>query len=280
VRAWFLSVFVCAVAAALAPAAMADTITSSNWAGYAVHRTGVSFQTVTGTWRQPTAHCTPGAQTYAAFWVGLGGYALHSPALEQTGTEVDCSASGKVVSSAWYELVPAPSKAVKLTVRPGDLMRATVSIEGYRVDIRLADLSRHRQFHKVFTAQTVDVSSAEWIVEAPSQCITIDSCQTLPLAAFAPTTFVSAAAKTTTGQAGPISDPAWRFTQITLTPGGHRYSTYTGTGPAAAAAAPSTLLSSGSSFAVDYALAAAVVSPDFASRDALARAGALYHLGR
>src|SRR5262245_58612525 len=59
--------------------AAADT--SSNWAGYAV--TGpsstnpVTFTSVTGTWKQPTATCTAAdGASAAAIWVGLGGYDL------------------------------------------------------------------------------------------------------------------------------------------------------------------------------------------------------------
>src|SRR6185437_11873695 len=92
---------IAAVVAVTAPAALADATHRSNWAGYAVHKHGVSFCTVTGSSRQPNAKCTPGVQTYSAFWVGLGGFSLSAPALEQTGTEVDCSISGKVVSTAW-----------------------------------------------------------------------------------------------------------------------------------------------------------------------------------
>ena len=36
-------------------AALADTETSSIWAGYAAHKTGVKFRKVTGTWREPKA---------------------------------------------------------------------------------------------------------------------------------------------------------------------------------------------------------------------------------
>src|SRR5205085_7327627 len=103
-----------------APRALADNVQSSNWAGYAIHRGGVKFKRVTGTWRQPKATCTPGHATYSSVWVGLGGYSASAKALEQIGGEVDCSARGKVISSAWYELVPAPSRRIRLKVRPGD----------------------------------------------------------------------------------------------------------------------------------------------------------------
>ena len=269
---------IAAACAVTAPAALADSTNSSNWAGYAVHKPGVSFHTVSGTWRQPDAKCTPGAQSYSAFWVGLGGFSLNAPALEQTGTEVDCSISGKVVSTAWYELVPAASVPIRLTVHPGDLMRARVTVTGRQVVISLDDVTRHTGFKKTLNANVIDVSSAEWIAEAPSQCVSIDSCQTLPLADFAPTKFDSATVKSSTGHSGSISDRTWGWTKINLTPGGRRYAAYNGSGPAAGAASTSSLISGGRSFSVNWALASAQGNPFNQDRRAALRAGgALYH---
>ncbi len=62
------------LAAATAAPADADTTSSSNWSGYAVHRAGTSFNRVLGAWVQPAPHCQRGTQTYSAAWVGLGGY--------------------------------------------------------------------------------------------------------------------------------------------------------------------------------------------------------------
>lgn len=269
---------IAAACAVTAPAALADSTNSSNWAGYAVHKPGVSFHTVSGTWRQPDANCTPGAQSYSAFWVGLGGFSLNAPALEQTGTEVDCSISGKVVSTAWYELVPEASVPIRLTVHPGDLMRARVTVTGRQVVISLDDVTRHTGFKKILNANVIDVSSAEWIAEAPSQCVSIDACQTLPLADFAPTKFDSATVKSSTGHSGSISDRTWGWTKINLTPGGRRYAAYNGSGPAAGAASTSSLISGGRSFSVNWALASAQGNPFNQDRRAALRAGsALYH---
>src|SRR5438309_2124125 len=111
-----------------APAALADSTQSTNWAGYAVHGGGVSYRSVEGTWTEPSASCVRGASTYSSYWVGIGGYSATSQALEQIGTEVDCSAGGGMSSTAWYEMVPAPSTPVRLGVRPGDVMQASVTI--------------------------------------------------------------------------------------------------------------------------------------------------------
>src|SRR5437763_15356790 len=81
--------------AATAPAALADTVTSSNWSGYAAHKRGVKFDQVSATWTQPAPVCTNGEPTYSSFWVGLGGFSASSNAVEQIGTELDCTAAGQ-----------------------------------------------------------------------------------------------------------------------------------------------------------------------------------------
>src|SRR6059058_5121007 len=144
VRAWFLRAVVAAWLLVAAPVALADVSNSTNWAGYAVHRHGVSFQDVTGTWRQPALACQTGRQTFSSFWVGLGGYNPRSRALEQTGTEADCTRRGTVRTFAWFELVPRPSVRIRLNVPPGDLIQAGVAVAGHRVRISLRDLTRHR----------------------------------------------------------------------------------------------------------------------------------------
>jgi Peptidase A4 family len=243
-----------AVACALAGAssALADSNYSANWAGYAVHRSGVKFTKVSGSWTQPSANCPRGNKSYSASWVGLGGYAVGARALEQIGTEVDCTASGGVVSDAWYELVPAASRPIRMRVRPGDKLSASVSVSGNAVVVKLDDTTAHHSFQKTLHTSTIDVSSAEWIEEAPSECTTIDSCQTLPLADFGSVNFGSASAQATTGAHGSISNSNWGRTRITLVPGGRQYIVYHGVGIPAGAAMPSNLEDHGSAFRVRF----------------------------
>jgi hypothetical protein len=233
-----------------APAlAAADTSTSSNWSGYAVHRGGVHFKHIAATWRQPSATCQPGNPTYSAIWVGLGGFNLSSNALEQIGTEVDCSRSGRIVSSAWYELVPAASRNIRLAVRPGDLMQASVAVSGRRVTLTLNNRTRHKRFVRTVVASSLDVSSADWIVEAPSECTSSSQCDTLPLADFGTVGFTGANATTAAGRMGRLSSRMWNLTKISLAPGGRRYASL---GPMVAAM-PSALTSAGSAFSVEFA---------------------------
>ena len=199
------------------------TSPSANWAGYAVHRSGESFTQVVGTWREPTRDLSPRArQTFSSYWVGLGGFSTTSRALEQTGTEVDCTSAGKVRAFAWFELVPAASVRVPLKVPPGDLIQGAVAVTGRQVHVSLQDLTRHTVFSRVLHARVLDVTSAEWIVEAPSACLGDGRCVTLPLADFGQATFNDSMVQPAGGRLGPISDADWRTTRIRLTPTAQR----------------------------------------------------------
>jgi hypothetical protein len=265
---------------AAAPAALADSSQSSNWAGYAVHHTGVNFTKVVGEWVQPTATCTAGQPTYSSVWVGLGGYSVSSEALEQIGTELDCNRRGQAVSSAWYELVPAASHSVRLAVAPGDRVRATVTVNGHRVQLTLDDLTRHKSFTKSVRASVLDTTSADWIVEAPAVCFSQDSCQTLPLADFGSATFSLARAESTTGHTGTISDRSWGVSQIRLAETGRRFVASAGRSDVSASATPTSLSANGSSFTVTYSGLPGGTAPTSASGVTVTRAGQLVRPGR
>ncbi len=237
-----------AVALAAPAAALADASLSTNWAGYAVHRAGVRFRNVSATWTQPATACSTPSPTYEATWVGIGGYNANSTALEQIGTELDCTGSDAARSGAWYEVVPAPSRRITMTVRPGDTITASVTVVGRRVTLRIADRTRHESFSKALTAGSVDVRSAEWIVEAPSACFSDNTCRTLPLTDFGTVSFGGASATTAKGRRGPITSPVWGRSKIILAAAGRTYIS----GGAGGRAVPSALSSSGSSFAVSY----------------------------
>jgi hypothetical protein len=236
----------------VASSALAHTSPSANWAGYAVHRSGESFNQVVGTWREPTLACRKGEQTFSSYWVGLGGYSTTSKALEQTGTEVDCTSAGKVRAFAWFELVPAASVRVRLKVPPGDLIQGAVAVTGSQVHVSLRDLTRHTVFSRVLHARVLDLTSAEWIVEAPSACLGGGRCVTLPLADFGQATFNDSLVQSGGGRLGPISNANWRTTRIRLIPAAQRdVSSHPGFGPGGGAR-PSTLRGKGSAFTVSF----------------------------
>jgi Peptidase A4 family len=224
----------------------------SNWAGYVLASSSTaktSFSAVSGSWTQPAADCAAGSPSYSAFWVGLGGYT--GDHLEQTGTSADCSASGQATYSAWYELVPAAQVAVTMTVRPGDRLSAHVAVSGDTVTVSLSDSTRHTTFTKQLQMSDPTVSSAEWIAEAPSRCLSSASqdCHILSLADFGSVTFTSATASAD-GRTGSIAAGLGMVSALTLAanPGfGRLYAT-----AAQADAAPSALSGNGSSFTVNW----------------------------
>jgi hypothetical protein len=89
---------IASLAAAGAFTAQAGAVSvSSNWAGYlATHAAGSpsGFSSVAGSWREPSITCSAGREGYSAVWVGLGGDREDANALEQAGTDADCSRSG------------------------------------------------------------------------------------------------------------------------------------------------------------------------------------------
>jgi hypothetical protein len=245
-----------AALAALAVPTAADAAThqavSANWAGYAVSKPGVKFRRVAGTWVQPAASCLAGERKYSAYWVGLGGFHSDSRALEQIGTQVDCSSKGKPVYAAWYELVPAAPVPIRLAVRPGDRMSASVTVVGKTVKVYVANRTRGTHFATKLRAHQVDVSAAEWIVEAPSACTT-DGCTPLPLADFGSASFTGAKATDTAGHAGPIASPTWSPTALLLAPGDlGSFPSAVASEASLAGATPSGLSDGGDGFTVTY----------------------------
>lgn len=197
-----------------------DGQVSSNWAGYALTGTNASgapttYTNAVGSWVQPRVTCTAGRPSYSAFWVGLGGFSTDARALEQIGTESNCDSRGRPVYAAWYEIVPAPSIPITMKLAPGDRLTAAVLVQGTQVTLQLTNTTRRVRVTRRVSVAQPDLSSAEWIAEAPSACSSAGGCRTLPLAKFGSVSFTRAAA-TGDGHAGTISDPAWLATPVEL----------------------------------------------------------------
>jgi hypothetical protein len=225
-----------------------DSISSANWAGYGVTAlpfgTVKTFTNVAGTWVQPAVTCAANTPpSYSAFWVGLGGLTDTSTALEQIGTESNCAANGAASYDAWYEIIPAPPVPVKLAVRPGDTMAAVVTVSGKTVRFRIQNLTLHTVVNKKVKMRSPDLTSAEWIAEAPSSCTDTNHCTTLPLANFGTVNFLGAAA-TASKHTGLISDTSWNQDTIELDARQGSFGNFTG-GNTSASAIPSALTSFG-----------------------------------
>ena len=165
-----------------APLSTRTGITSSNWSGYADHRS--TYKSVSASWTEPTGHCS-GGQTFSSFWVGLDGFG--SRTVEQTGSEVDCN-GGSPRYFAWFEMFPAFPVNFSNPVRPGDHFTASVThTGGSSYTLVIKDTTRgwsHTEHKSLGSAKN---ASAEIIAEAPSS-----SNGVLPLANFGTMHFTSA----------------------------------------------------------------------------------------
>jgi hypothetical protein len=235
-----------AVASNASPAELPKlaTDTSRNWAGYAVtsktgHRT--SFTSVAATWTQPKVQCDRDGSR-AAFWVGIGGYGDGPGSLMQIGTNTDCRA-GTPSYTTFYEVTPAYAVIVRgLEVRAGDVMRAEVVIDDQgTAHFQIDNRTTFRRFTVPVTVRSPDLSSAEWIAEAPTNCA--GRCGSPPLANFGSVSF---SRLTTVGDSrrGTILDAGWKATAVSLVPTS-RHVYITGS---TAGAAPKALSAGGGSF--------------------------------
>jgi hypothetical protein len=243
------------VASASAATTASQASISSNWSGYEVGGSDTTgskqFSSVSGSWVEPSADCSSG-QGDAAFWVGLGGGVQQSQALEQVGTQVTCDSSGNANHFAWYELVPAGPVKLDLAINPGDHVSGKVTVNGTAVTVSLSNQTTGANSTKTLQMDNPEVSTAEWIAEAPSVCDGSGNCQPVQLASFGTVDFTNATA-TADGHTGSISDSNWASQPVALdgSAGGSGYldSGYV-SGQSAAGAEPSSLSSDGSSFSV------------------------------
>jgi hypothetical protein len=150
---------------------------SSNWFGYNqgfLEPGKTLFTSITGTWTVPTAtQHTTGQDESSSDWIGIGGGCTDTSCsttdqtLIQTGTEQDVASNGAASYSAWYELIPAPSISINMTVSPGDSMSASITqtLPGLWT-ISLQDVTRGEKFSTT-VPYTSSEGSAEWIEETP-----------------------------------------------------------------------------------------------------------------
>lgn len=262
-RALAVAVAAAAIAVAGVSAAFAGTIrnqASPNWAGWVAlavpraERLASHFTTVSGTWTQPAATCAGAHTSFAAFWVGLGGYSLHSRALEQIGSEADCDRQGTLFYYAWYEFVPRPPVTIHtVKIHPGDSISASVHVSSDNVSVTLTDNTTGQSYNKnvVMRSPAPDTSAADWITEAPSNCNGINHCKPLLLTNFGQIGFSSASVSSIGSggrHTGGIDDPNWDYGEIVLSSNGSlTYSAHD-----QSYALPSGLGTDGRSFTVRY----------------------------
>ena len=184
----------------------ASALESFNWSGYADSSTAGAFTAVSGTWRQPATVCSP-EQRLTAYWVGLDGF--DNATVEQLGTLAYCF-EGLPYYFSWWEMFPGGSVTVGSSVRPGDLISASVSRSGTSYTLAVKDASTPaNSFSTVQSCTSCQNDSAEWIAERPAFPIGVT-----PLSTFTPWNVVRGS-QTSGGTTGSIgSGPG--VTQITM----------------------------------------------------------------
>jgi hypothetical protein len=204
------------IGASAAYGASSEPVLNPQWSGYAVTAKHVSYTSITGTWAEPAMSCRAGdTPALSAAWVGLGG--LTTKGLEQVGVDANCDAKGHPTYFAWFEILPDVAHNVAEKVSSGDLITGSVRRIGLAlVELRIVNHTQHWTFDRKITWGAADVSSAEWIVEAPFSCKRF-TCQPSPLANFGSISFHNLAA-VGNGRLGTLSNPAWKTTQINLAP--------------------------------------------------------------
>lgn len=218
----------------LSPRIRNDSVSSTNWSGYAATGPTGSVSDAKGSWVVPAIQGTcPATNQYSSFWVGIDGY--NSGTVEQTGTDSDCQ-GGSPTYYAWYEFYPKPSFIISgLTIHPGDTISADAQFNGRSFVVTITDTTTGASFSKSARVSSAQRSSAEWIAEAPSSSGGI-----LPLADFGTVSFSSCDA-TISGTTGTIASFGSNVHQITMVTSG-----------GATKASPSALSSSGDSFSVKW----------------------------
>ena len=219
---------------------------STNWSGYAVSTAAGAVTAVSGEWTVPTVTGTGTA--YSSVWVGIDGYT--STSVEQTGTEADV-VNGVAQYYAWYEMYPNASVEVNLAIHAGDTITASVTYSAgtgqFTMTLKdLNDPAGSNTFSISKSGPTLQRSSAEWIVEAPSSNTGV-----LPLANFGTVTITNASA-TINGTTGSINNSAWASSvnSINMVSSSGKLEASTGT-----------LNAAGTSFTVTYAAASPPVTP-------------------
>ena len=141
---------------------------SASWAGYVV-TSHSAFTSVGAQWTVAPVICVASTSTQAAVqWVGFDGW--YDKTVEQGGTEAYCSGTTPVYS-AWWEMYPTNEITQVFSVRPGDVITASVTYVGRVFTIVVRDVSTGHALtiaEQCKATATCSRSSAEWIVEAPA----------------------------------------------------------------------------------------------------------------
>lgn len=159
--------------------------TSTNWSGYL--STSYKFSAISANWDVPQVTGNGTTTTADATWIGIGG--VTSSDLIQIGTQDNVSSQGAVVTSGFYEVLPAPSQQIiSMNISPGDSITASVVETSTNTWVlSMTDNTNNQTFTTTLTYKSSN-SSAEWIEEDPSNL----KGQLIPLDNFSTINFINA----------------------------------------------------------------------------------------
>jgi hypothetical protein len=169
-------------------ARLRNSIVTGYWSGFAV-TASAPYTSASGSFQIPSVthdNLAPTATEYVSQWVGVGGYG--DSTLIQLGAMEFVSPSDAPTYVVWYELYPAGAQQIPHTVKPGDIITASLQCTAAcsPSSVQTWELSLSDQTAGWTWTQSVQyessMASAEWIIEAPGS-------QTLPLADYVQATF-------------------------------------------------------------------------------------------
>jgi hypothetical protein len=202
------------------------TFMSRNWDGYTSYAQNAGqteFNSVHGTWVQPTVTC-PKPNAWTVFWVGLDGW--FNDTVEQGGSSAQC-VNGVPQYTTWWEMFPTNAIQTVFTIHPGDTIDATVTFSPttHQFTITVKDVTTQKSFTQTPTCASnivCDRSSADWIAEDVGM---FGGSGFFPLADYGTMKFTSSTATSVGGHSGPISDPSWQDSPVIEESGGVTYAT-------------------------------------------------------
>ncbi|MHB8325685.1 MAG: G1 family glutamic endopeptidase [Candidatus Dormibacteria bacterium] len=145
------------------------TVASSNWSGYELG--DGPYTSVAGTFTVPNLAASS-TTTATAEWAGIDG-AANSSLIQAGVAEIYHHSTNQVSIFAWWEILPAPATPITtMVVAPGDTVTVNIAqVSGTTWSISVRDNTTGVGFS---TSQVYSgpLSSAEWIVEAPTMSST------------------------------------------------------------------------------------------------------------
>ena len=158
---------------------------SSNWAGYVASHG--RFTSVSASWIVPAVKGGTQPTEVAALWVGIDGRGTRN--LEQIGT-LSGELGGSPAYEVWYEVVPHPPVYVRMALKPGDSVTASVTTNGDgNFTLFIRNNTTHTAYSTLQPSPGAELVTAEVVAEAPA---TISG--PAPLPDFGRVTFTNARA--------------------------------------------------------------------------------------